>query len=145
MNHQALAVHTRASELRSNIDFYRQLGLSGVETWANADAGGYVWAKYGFVPTAKSWDTLRASLKSQVSQPTLDIAPADRQAMLDLLENRDLRTIWRIADYQTPVTIGNRSMPLGKHLLLGSGWDGSLDLGDAAAMDRFDAYTGAKK
>jgi len=131
--------------LRSNIDFYRQLGLSGVETWANADAGGYVWAKYGFVPTAKSWDTLRASLKSQVSRPTLDIAPADRQAMLDLLENRDPRTIWRIADYQTPVMVGNRSMPLGKHLLLGSGWDGNLDLSDAAAMNRFDAYVGAKK
>lgn len=138
--------------LRANIDHYRQLGLSHVDVNAGLDRGGYAWARYGFVPSQESWDVLRAALRARVNEPSLDLAPAERRALLDLLGNSEPRTIWTIADNRTPAVINGQPLmfrgkpvPLGNHLLSGTNWSGSLDLNDASVMRRFYDYVGPKQ
>jgi GNAT superfamily N-acetyltransferase len=138
--------------LRANIDYYRQLGLSRVDVNAALDRGGYVWARYGFVPTQEAWDALRPVLRAKVGEPSLNLAPAERQATLDLLESPDPRTIWHIADDRTPTVIDgqplmfrDKPVPLGNHLLSGNGWEGSLDLKDQATLERFYNYVGSNR
>ena len=135
-------IGTAKHVLRQNIAYYRQLGLSRVEMYAGLDRGGYAWAKYGFAPTPDWWDALRPVLRDRIGVPALNIAPADRQAMLDLLESGDPRTIWDIADSGMPVSVVSGTLPLGKLLLSGTSWKGSLDLNDASALSRFHAYFG---
>ncbi len=130
--------------LRANIAYYRQLGLSRVNVTAGLDRGGYVWARYGFVPSQGSWDALRPVLRDRLDDPSFNLTPAVRQQVLDLLEDRDPHAIWRIAGNRTPVTIEGETLPLGNRLLSGTDWEGSLDLNDAEAMDRFDKYVGPK-
>jgi hypothetical protein len=135
-------VETAKHVLRQNIAYYRQLGLSRVEMYAGLDRGGYAWAKYGFAPTRDWWDALRPMLRDRISVPALNIATADRQAILNLLENGDPRTVWDIADSRMPVSVVSGTLPLGKLLLSGTSWKGSLDLNDASALRRFHAYFG---
>jgi GNAT superfamily N-acetyltransferase len=125
--------------LRANINYYRKLGLSRANVSA-LDRGGYVWARYGFLPTQESWDAVRPMLRDRVTDPSLNIAPAVRRDVLHLLDSHDPHAIWRIADKRTPVTIEAETLPLGTHLLSGSDWEGSLDLKDAPTMERFYDY-----
>ena len=136
-------IGTAKQVLRANIAYYRRLGLLRVELYAGLDRGGYAWAKYGFAPTQDWWDALRPVLRSRVGEPMLKIAAADRQAMLELLESADPRTIWDIADSRIPVNVVDGTRPLGKLLLSGTSWKASLDLNDASALRRFDGYFGS--
>jgi hypothetical protein len=138
--------------LRANVDYYRRLGLSRVDTNSGLERGGYAWARYGFLPTQDSWDALRPVLKSRVNEPGLNLAPAIRQDVLDLLEKLDPQSIWDIADKRTPVAIDGRPLmfrgkllPLGNHLLSGTRWKGNLDLNNASVMRRFDNYVGPEE
>jgi hypothetical protein len=130
---------------RASIDYYRKLGLSRVDLEATLDRGGYTWARYGFLPTQESWDALRLVLRVKLDDPTLNIAADDQQAMLNLLESRDPHTIWDIADYRVPVVRKGETLPIGNHLLSNTDWEGSLDLNDAASMNRFDHYVRPEK
>lgn len=48
--------------LAANVAMYQKLGLDEVEVHANIDVGGYAWAKYGYVPTRSSWNSLTSEL-----------------------------------------------------------------------------------
>ncbi len=135
-------IGTAKHVLRSNIAYYRRLGLLRVEVFAGLDRGGYAWARYGFAPPQKWWDALRLVLRSRVGEPMLNVAAADRQAILNLLESDDPRTVWDIADSRIPVSVVGGTLPLGKLLLSGTSWKASLDLNDASALRRFDGYFG---
>lgn len=130
--------------LRANIDYYRQLGLSRVNV-STLDRGGYVWARYGFVPSQESWEAVRPVLRDRVTDPSLNIAPAVRHDVLHLLDSHDPHAIWRIADHRTPVTIEGEPLPLGNHLLSGNDWERSLDLKDAPTLERFYNYARSKR
>jgi hypothetical protein len=52
--------------LAGNIEMYEQIGVDEVAVGANIDVGGYAWAKYGYVPTQRSWDELRADLERKL-------------------------------------------------------------------------------
>jgi hypothetical protein len=41
--------------LAGNVAMYQKMGLDAVEVHADIDVGGYAWAKYGYVPTERSW------------------------------------------------------------------------------------------
>jgi hypothetical protein len=130
---------------RASIDYYRKLGLSRVDLEATLDRGGYTWARYGFLPTQESWGALRPVLKARLDDPSLNVAPAVRQHMLNFLATRDPHAIWNIADVRTPVTIKGKTLPLGNHLLSDTDWEGSLDLNDVPTMRRFDDYVRPKR
>jgi hypothetical protein len=48
--------------LAGNVEMYKQLGIEKVQVHANIDVGGYAWAKYGYVPTSSSWESLRSQI-----------------------------------------------------------------------------------
>jgi len=52
--------------LSGNVDVYEALGYDTVKVSANIDIGGYAWAKYGYVPTATAWNSLRAELERKL-------------------------------------------------------------------------------
>jgi predicted ABC-type ATPase len=52
--------------LAANIAMYQKAGIEKVKVHANIDVGGYAWAKYGYVPTRSSWNSLRADLQSKL-------------------------------------------------------------------------------
>lgn len=103
--------------LRECIDFYRLAKMEKVKVHANIDIGGYAWARYGFVPTQRSWDSLR----KQIVDPDLR----------DIVSNPNPKAMWALADH-----------PKGKRVLLGTDWAGVLDLKDPESLARFYAYVG---
>ena len=54
--------------LAANVALYQELGLDEVKVHANIDVGGYAWAKYGYIPTEDSWDTLRGTLREKLDE-----------------------------------------------------------------------------
>jgi hypothetical protein len=109
--------------MRNSLDFYDHLGLKKMEVGANIDVGGYAWARYGFVPTKKSWNELRngpyAGLRRNTKRVYGENVPANVKT---LLASEDPKTIRKIA-----------ALPEGKELLKGTSWHGEFDLNDKAA------------
>jgi hypothetical protein len=67
-------------------------------------------------------------------QPQLELPKSEEDALLAAARSNDPKSIWKIAD-----------SPRGKELLLGTSWDGVLNLNDKASMDRFNAYVGRRE
>ena len=63
-----------------------------------------------------------------------EIDEDDANRLRKLTQSNDPKAIWLIADSQ-----------YGKDLLLGSDWNGFIDLHDKETMARFDAYVGTQK
>ncbi|HEY2245252.1 MAG TPA: hypothetical protein VGH47_13725, partial [Xanthobacteraceae bacterium] len=53
--------------LASNIAMYQKMGIDIVKVSANIDVGGYAWAKYGYVPTEKSWSDLSSDIRNKLN------------------------------------------------------------------------------
>ena len=53
--------------LAGNVATYKQIGIEKVKVTANIDVGGYAWAKYGYVPTQDSWNSLRGDLEKKLT------------------------------------------------------------------------------
>ena len=47
---------------RSLLDIHDHPGIRKIMVQANIDAGGYAWARHGFVPDSASWNGMRHSL-----------------------------------------------------------------------------------
>lgn len=131
--------------LMSQIPLYQDLGMSHVDVHANIDVGGYSWARYGFVPSQSSWNSLRADVKGRL----YDLGHAglvsveDARKVAKILDDSNPKAIWEIADLSqlVPQPEG-KPKTLGKRLLLGTDWSGKLDLKDAETMKRFGDYVG---
>lgn len=52
--------------LAGNIAVYEKVGITSVGVTANIDVGGYAWARYGYVPTQESWNSLRTRLQREL-------------------------------------------------------------------------------
>jgi hypothetical protein len=141
--------------LASQVALTQKLGGDHISLRANIDVGGYAWAKYGFTPYPQEWDEIRknsfdgmqlklAAIKEEnpdISSATLKVAGA----ALRTKGNNDFATgkiIGVVADLNESVTVGGKSMSMGKALLLGTQWDGSLDFKDESSMTRFKSYVG---
>lgn len=57
---------------------------------------------------------------------------------------KDPKTIWKIADLSDKVVRGGQEMPLGRAILMGVQWYGTIRLDDTEAMARLDAYVKAR-
>jgi hypothetical protein len=130
--------------LRESIDLYEQIGVTKVNVFANIDAGGYAWARYGYKPIARDWPELQSRARAALANIADDIPDAVRAQINTILSDPDPAAIWRLADIRTPVTIrlSQPPIPLGRALLQGSDWNGVLDLTDPEAMKRFRNYVG---
>jgi hypothetical protein len=116
--------------LADSFETYQQLGVDKIQTYANKDVGGYAWAKFGF----KASDP--RELEKQLVKKIRSLPIAHRtEAMVILAEHRnDPKLPWYIAG------IHAGDVPVGKNLLLGTEWAGTLDMSDQESVDRFKHY-----
>ena len=115
---------------------YQRAGVTAIKIYAGLTVGGYAWAKYGFTPTQKSWDSLRSDMKTPW---------AHDEKVSAVLANSDPKGIWKIADSKTPTEerpTSNGKNTVGKLALMGRDWRGELRLDDKSAMSRFNKYLG---
>lgn len=123
--------------IRNWNDLYTEIGVEKLTVSASLDVGGYAWAKYGFVPKQKSWDILRNSIIDNFD----DIVDVEQLSVSDIdflgkmVNNKDPKTIWKIADSD-----------IGKKILPGRIWEGELDFkNDLEALTRYKKYLGIEQ
>lgn len=126
-----LTVATKAAGrqiIAGNIAVYRRIGVTKVALLANIDVGGYAWAKYGFVPTSEAWAAMLGDLRDRIEQlPKTHVS--DQSMLKAMTKGKDPKAIWAVADSE-----------YGEYLLLGTQWEGELDLNDKGATARFDGF-----
>lgn len=106
--------------LKGWLDVYESAGIKSISLTANIDVGGYAWARYGFLPTAQGWRELADGILKAGKWP------AELQAILKSQNPRALRAL--------------AAHPLGKKALIGTAWDGVLDLEDEVGYAFFRNY-----
>ncbi len=124
---------------------YQQLGVTKVDICASLTVGGYAWAKYGFKPhPGRETRKLLGEVRDRLLQIPL---PKETRSRLNrLLKLGRPEVIWAISDLRHPkITVRRRQLELGKALLLGTSWKGSLDLEDPAALARFEHYVEGRR
>lgn len=124
--------------LSGQFSLYKKLGFRQVFMLANIDVGGYAWAKYGFLP--QSPKNLSSDLAGWLG--SVKVPNSVRSSVKTLLKQMpaDPKVLWAISDLQ--FKMGDTT--LGKVLLKSSSWRGIFNLGDEAAMKRFNSYVGKK-
>jgi hypothetical protein len=127
--------------LRNSFNLYHALGARKVVLTANYESGGYVWAKYGFVPVSDvTWQHLARRLAVRLTKFESDLSEDAYNHVVGLLQNPDPKTIWLISELNE--RIGGRK--LCSALLAGTNWKGSTSLSDPVAIDRFNRYLSQK-
>ncbi len=120
------------SVLRNSIAVMKKLGISKCELQANMDVGGYAWAKFGFLPHQEDWDRERKDMLEKTK--TIKMSATARKKVTQILNDQDPRAMHVLSDMK------DGEFSVGKHLLLGSDWNGVLDLNDKASYRRFLGY-----
>jgi hypothetical protein len=131
--------------LKAQVALYRRMGLDKVTVSAGLSGGGHSWARFGFIPDANGWQTLRGAILARLDRlEATGLGPLDPAYEADvrqLLRNDDPVTLRRVARLgMTPGANADSGSGLGQYLLRGLGWRGTLDLRDAATMRHFDEY-----
>jgi len=116
--------------LKGSVDLYKKIGIKEVRLNANISVGGYAWAKYGFAPDADSIGEVIDQFRRSANQ-NLSIPEKDLPALMKILEPRNRDSFWALSDSKW-----------GKEVMLGSNWNGKLDITDEASMKRFNDYVG---
>ena len=148
VDHRNLQLHPDAQGkgiakklMREAMDLYADMGIKRVDLLANIDTGAYAWARYGFVPRERVWFRLRDIINAKfvkwqrvaISEHT-PISSDDVARLNKILHSTDPKAIWQLADFEA----GGEK--IGKELMMGETWPGSLDLNDKESMARFHAY-----
>ncbi len=127
--------------LANSVKLYDQAGITRVDLMAAMAVGGYAWAKYGFTPKeGHETRQLFATVRERLSR-FKDVPSGVRGVIKRLLDQGDAKAIWAISDLDgVKVRRGDKEVSLGKALLLGTVWKGTLRLDDPEARARFDQY-----
>jgi hypothetical protein len=124
--------------LKAQVALYRRMGLDKVTVSAGLSGGGHSWARFGFIPDANGWQSLRDRLLSRLERVT-GLDPNYKAAVVRMLQSNDPTTLRDVAKLgMTPGA--NEESRLGQRLLRGEGWRGTLDLRDPETMRHFDEY-----
>lgn len=151
--------------LAKSIELYEKMGMKSISLTANKDAGGYVWARFGFRPSeAYGVKLVMESAQSKLAKLTKLGMPNDAspQAVSEygavstligkMLEpGSDItKAVWLLSSMRTPAmdalyarSFKGNSKSLAKHLLRDTYWAGKLDLTDKEAVARTKKYVGA--
>lgn len=121
----------------NQLDLYDHLGMKKVDVHAGLSGGGYAWARFGFVPDQVSWDHLRNNARSRLD----NITAADTKAQARfILSIQDPKAIWVLASLKD-----RNNESVGKQLLRGQKWSGSLNLNDRERYQVSRAYSGSRR
>ncbi len=105
---------------------YKRMGVTEITVDANIDVGGYTWARYGFNAVNK-----REAMSAAYGQEAWDFID-------DYYKKNGLSE-----DKPFPMFLLTEQ-PWGKRALLGSFWEGSLNLKDPTQVARFEKYLGLR-
>lgn len=131
--------------LRDTIESYKEMGIKEIKLTANIDVGGYAWAKYGFKldleKDPESVNEMKNELRGTLADlvKTHAITPRLGLSVERILNKMDSDSLWRLSDMTAPIGKAEGA-PLGKVLLKGTHWSGSLNLTDEKSMTRFNRY-----
>lgn len=146
--------------LRNELEFFAACGIQKFQIYASSEAGGYVWARFGFLPSNPKTGELKEDLEWRFGliEPLLN--PDEAKQLKKLIELKKPQDLWQLADMRVNMTprlgnIANKTlqqlcdrlelpaiMPLGRLLLTGSNWDGYIDLKNKEQMARVERYVG---
>lgn len=107
---------------------YKRIGVKYLSLKANIDVGGYAWARYGFY--AKIGDVERIFIQRKTAQKAI------KEKALSIFRN------WRAQNPNEeyfPMNLLAKEK-YGRSLLIGSHWNGILDLTDKKATNYFERY-----
>lgn len=105
---------------------YRVAGVERIELYANIDIGGYAWARYGFC--VKSRNEAISAIRFSA------LTARQEKRIVDLIDGH-------FDASSSPFQMNKiASLPYGKKALLGSYWDGMLDLTDTQQRRVFERY-----
>lgn len=126
--------------LSASLPFYDRLGASQIYLTANMEVGGYAWAKAGF-----SFDGSDFSNATKFVEKHL--VPTIRSFALDDGEAFRLSSqAYRFAEHPETMMYNIAGMrrdsgsPVGKRILLGTSWNGYLNLKDPTQRQRYEAF-----
>jgi len=111
---------------RSLYKQYKAVGVQRMEVHANIDVGGYTWAKYGFCVANRN-DALSAIQFYRLTQKQED-------RIVAIIDEH-----FKKSSAPFPMNKIAR-LPYGKEALLGSDWEGVLDLTDPTQRRTFERY-----
>lgn len=123
--------------LKTFYNYYKKCNVNSIELLANSDVGGYAWAKYGFMTTKQNVDLLLST--------ELGNKPHLKKYMLEFIEVYNSFYSTRKDTELFPVNLlacltDKDGRQFGKELLLGSDWNGTLDLNNAKQKTIFENY-----
>lgn len=105
---------------------YKVAGVQRMEVFANIDIGGYTWARYGFC--AKDRDTVVGAIRFSA------LTSKQEERIMAIVDEH-------FSTSSAPFPMNKIArLPYGKKALLGSDWDGVLDLTDARQRNVFERY-----
>lgn len=146
--------------LDNALRFYPRVGIKTIGLMAGLSAGGAVWAKFGFRPVDDSeWRGVKRKVRDNLRRappPVLDaFVKKNRRSLAEAVDailgkgdEVDSRAIWDIVDMDRGAgaiaKMAGLEHGLAALLLRGTRWRGILDLSDAEARERIEAYLATK-
>jgi hypothetical protein len=132
----------------NQIDLYLKMGIERVELYANIDVGGYAWAKYGWLPDPARWPTTAWGLGTRLRLLASNLDKDTLAVVQAHLNDPDPRAIWDLSDIKTPWQHRDwdpKINTVGKAMLSGNNWEGTLLLNNEQQMARFNDYVSQGK
>ncbi|MBY0408356.1 MAG: hypothetical protein K2Q01_11755 [Rickettsiales bacterium] len=135
----------------------REHGCKSITLSAGLSVGGYAWAKYGFYPkNQEQWMEACDFVDSQLKRDSgsqnyhvefngkpYPISKSEFDGVKAVIASSDPKAIWHLLEFTRVLDVqGDREITLAKALLMGSTWDGKLELDEQSqSWKRFMAYT----
>jgi GNAT superfamily N-acetyltransferase len=147
---------TGAQVLANAVAVYKMVGISQVHLVAGLNAGGAVWAKFGFRPLdGDAWGKLKGTIRANLLRMRGGVVAAFenehgrtlQDAVEAVLQIPSPDGIWDLVDIDAGGRTGRAAglvHGIAGALLLGSRWRGVLDLADPDAELRFRSYIETK-
>ncbi len=111
---------------RALYEQYKAAGVQRMEVFANIDVGGYTWARYGFC--VKSRNEVIGAIRFSA------LTKKQEERIMALIDDH-------FAESSAPFPMNKIArLPFGKKALLGSNWEGVLDLTDPQQRSVFEKY-----
>lgn len=89
--------------MRNEIEFFAICGMKRFEIYAALSAGGYAWARLGFLPD--SCEKIREEVRERFKDIKSLLNRRSRRTINSILEFKSPTDIWRLADYQLDLTV----------------------------------------
>lgn len=163
------------SLMRNEIEFFSTCGVKRFEISAELAAGGYVWARLGFLPD--NLNMVKSAMGRRFENIKSLLTDKEQETVQEIIEFKDEKDLWRLADTQIDMLPrlrdafkkahdGNvdaqgivksmyyvdfeklderKSVPMGSSFLAASRFLAHLDFDNKEQMDRAEKYVGGWK